>query len=87
MGRHLHRSAEPLEAARRFVSILLEEREAYLLLVDLWNQAVRDPQAAIKFVERHARLTTLIVGDYDVVGDSLSSLGLGAPALVTADAF
>lgn len=56
----LSRGAEPLEAARRFVSILLEEREAYLLLVDLWNQAVRDPQAAIKFVERHARLTTLI---------------------------
>jgi AcrR family transcriptional regulator len=51
---------EPLEAARRFVAMLQQEREAYLLLVDFWNQAVRDPKAAAKFAERHARLRTLI---------------------------
>jgi AcrR family transcriptional regulator len=56
----LSRGDEPLEAAHRFVSILQQEREAFLLLVDFWNQAVRDPQAANKFAERHARLRTLI---------------------------
>ncbi len=56
----LSRGAEPLEAARRFVSMLQQEREAYLLLVDFWNQAVREPQAAAKFAERHARLRTII---------------------------
>jgi AcrR family transcriptional regulator len=56
----LSRGAEPLEAARRFVAMLQQEREAYLLLVDFWNQAVRDPTAAAKFAERHARLRALI---------------------------
>jgi AcrR family transcriptional regulator len=51
---------EPLEAARRFVAMLQQERDAVLLLVDFWNQAVRDPTAAAKFAERHARLRTLI---------------------------
>src|SRR5215211_6310744 len=40
--------------------VLQQEREAYLLLVDFRNQAVRDPTAAAKFAERHARLRTLI---------------------------
>jgi AcrR family transcriptional regulator len=56
----LSRGAQPLEAARRFVAMLQQEREAYLLLVDLWNQAVREPKAAAKFAERHARLRTVI---------------------------
>jgi AcrR family transcriptional regulator len=51
---------EPLEAARRFVAMLQQERDAVLLLVDFWNQAVRDPTAAAKFAERHARLRALI---------------------------
>ncbi len=56
----LSRGAEPLEAARRFVAMLQQEREAYLLLVDFWNQAVREPKAAARFAERHARLRALI---------------------------
>jgi AcrR family transcriptional regulator len=56
----LSRGGEPLEAARRFVAMLQQEREAYLLLIDFWNQAVRDPTAAAKFAERHARLRALI---------------------------
>jgi AcrR family transcriptional regulator len=56
----LSRGGEPLEAARRFVSMLQQERQAYLLLVDFWNQAVREPAAAAKFAERHARLRALI---------------------------
>jgi AcrR family transcriptional regulator len=52
--------AEPLEAARRFVAMLAQEQHAYLLLIDFWNQAVRDPAAAAKFAERHARLRALI---------------------------
>ena len=56
----LSRRGEPLEAARRFVAMLQQEREAVLLLVDFWNQAVRDPTAAAKFAERHARLRALI---------------------------
>jgi AcrR family transcriptional regulator len=56
----LSRGATPLEAARRFVAMLQQEREAYLLLVDFWNQAVREPKAAARFAERHARLRALI---------------------------
>lgn len=56
----LSRGAEPLEAARRFVAMLQQEHEAYLLLVDFWNQAVREPNAAARFAERHARLRALI---------------------------
>jgi AcrR family transcriptional regulator len=46
----------PLEAARRFVSALRGERDAFLLLIDFWGQAVRDPAAAERFAQRHARL-------------------------------
>src|SRR6266511_1029440 len=56
----LSRGVEPLEAARAFVAMLNQEREVYLLLVDFWNQAVRDPTAAGRFAERHARLRALI---------------------------
>jgi AcrR family transcriptional regulator len=56
----LSRGADPVEAARRFVSMLQRERDVYLLLIDFWNQAVRDAKAARKFAERHARLRTLI---------------------------
>jgi AcrR family transcriptional regulator len=53
--------APPLEAARRFVSILSEERDAFLLLIDFWGQAVRNRKAAERYAERHARLRTIIV--------------------------
>jgi AcrR family transcriptional regulator len=56
----LSRGDAPLETARRFLSILQQEPEAFVLLVDFWNQAVRDPQAASRFAERHARLRTII---------------------------
>jgi AcrR family transcriptional regulator len=56
----LSRGSEPLEAAHRFVSMLQHERDAFLLLVDFWNQAVRDSHAAERFAQRHARLRTLI---------------------------
>jgi AcrR family transcriptional regulator len=56
----LSRGTAPLEAARRFMSMLQRERSTYLLLIDFWNQAVRNPQAARKFAARHARLRTII---------------------------
>jgi len=52
--------APPLEAARRFVSMLRHERDAVLLLIDFWGQAVRDRTAADRFAERHARLRAVI---------------------------
>src|SRR6266545_489937 len=52
--------AQLLEAARRFVAMLQQERDAVLLLVDFWNQAVRDQAAAVRFAERHDRLRALI---------------------------
>src|SRR6266542_2933249 len=51
----LSQGSEPLEAARRFVAMLQQERDAVLLLVDFWNQAVRDQAAAVRFAERHDR--------------------------------
>ena len=56
----LSRGGEPLEAAHRFVSMLQHEHDALLLLVDFWNQAVRDPHAAGRFAQRHARLRALV---------------------------
>jgi len=56
----LGHGGEPLETARRFLDIVQSERTALLLLVDFWNQAVRDPTAATKFAERHARLRSII---------------------------
>jgi AcrR family transcriptional regulator len=56
----LSRGATPLEAARRFVAMLQQEQHTYLLMVDFWNQAVREPMAAARFAERHARLRALI---------------------------
>jgi AcrR family transcriptional regulator len=50
----------PLEAARRFVSTLRGERDAFLLLIDFWGQAVRDPTAAARFADRHARLRAVV---------------------------
>jgi AcrR family transcriptional regulator len=52
--------APPLEAARRFVAMLRQERDAFLLLIDFWGQAVRDPKAAERFAERHARLRVIV---------------------------
>jgi AcrR family transcriptional regulator len=52
--------APPLEAARRFVATLRQERDAFLLLIDFWGQAVRDPKAAERFAERHVRLRAII---------------------------
>src|SRR6266542_455997 len=59
-GAALSQGSEPLEAARRFVAMLQQERDAVLLLVDFWNQAVRDQAAAVRFAERHDRLRALI---------------------------
>lgn len=47
------------QAAQHFTAILRDERESVLLLVDFWAQAVRDPQAAERFAERHAALRAL----------------------------
>ena len=41
-------------------------------------------------MERHldpARLTTLIVGDFDVIAQDLGSLGLGDPVVLSAETF
>jgi len=43
-----------------------------------------------RVMERHldpARLTTLIVGDVDVIGSDLAGLGLGEPVILSADSF
>jgi len=56
----LGQGGQPLETARRFLAIVQSERDAYLLLVDFWNQAVRDGTAATKFAERHARLRGIV---------------------------
>ena len=40
--------------------MLRAERDAFLLLVDFWGQAVRDSVAAERFAQRHARLRATI---------------------------
>jgi BetI-type transcriptional repressor, C-terminal len=50
----------PVEAPRRSVSVLRGERDAFLLLIDFWGEAVRDRTAAERFVQRHARLQATI---------------------------
>lgn len=56
----LGQGGDPLETARQFLAVVHAERDAFLLLVDFWNQAVRDPTAAAKFAERHARLRGVV---------------------------
>ncbi len=60
MEAELAGGAAPLEAARRFVSTLRGERDAFVLLIDFWGQAVRDPIAAERFAQRHARLRATV---------------------------
>ena len=72
----------PLEAARRFVSVLRGERDAILLLVDFWGQAVRDPRAARRFAERHARLRAIIARLLDAAArDSQTRIGFAREEL------
>jgi AcrR family transcriptional regulator len=81
----LSRGSEPLEAARRFVAMLQHERDTFLLLVDFWNRAVRDPEAAHRFAERHARMRTLIGRIVEgVVRDLGSELALPRDQVATA---
>jgi hypothetical protein len=43
-----------------------------------------------RVMDRHldpARLTTLIVGDLDVIGRDLGGLGLGEPVVLSAESF
>jgi AcrR family transcriptional regulator len=70
--------APPLEAARRFVSMLRHERDAFLLLIDFWGQAVRDPTAADRFAQRHARLRAAIGRLLDAATSGRET-GLGVP--------
>jgi AcrR family transcriptional regulator len=60
MEAELAAGVAPLEAARRFVATLRSERDSFLLLIDFWGQAVRDPAAAERFNERHARLRAIV---------------------------
>ena len=60
MEAELAAGVAPLEAARRFVSTLRGERDSFLLLIDFWGQAVRDPTAAERFTERHSRLRAIV---------------------------
>jgi AcrR family transcriptional regulator len=74
--------APPLEAARRFVSTLRGERDAFLLLIDFWGQAVRDPAAAERFAQRHARLRTTVGHLLDAAArDSQTRVGLAREEL------
>ena len=68
----------PLEAARRFVSALRGERDAFLLLIDFWGQAVRDPTAAERFAQRHARLRATVGQLLDAAMPERET-GLGLP--------
>lgn len=74
----------PLQAARRFVSMLGHERDAMLLLIDFWNHAVRDPRAAERFAERHARLRAIVARLLaSAAQDSQAEIGLAPEHLAT----
>jgi AcrR family transcriptional regulator len=76
--------APPLEAARRFVSALRGERDAFLLLIDFWGQAVRDPTAAERFAQRHARLRATVGQLLDAaIPEREAGLGLPTDQLAT----
>src|SRR5690348_7201847 len=75
--------APPLEAARRFVATLRQERDAFLLLIDFWGQAVRDPKAAERFAERHVRLRAIITRLLDSAADRQSKATLPPEQLAT----
>jgi AcrR family transcriptional regulator len=60
MEAELAAGVPPLKAAQRFVSMLRGQREAFLLLIDFWAQAARDPTTAERFAQRHARLRATV---------------------------
>ena len=74
MQAELAAGAAPLEAARRFVSALRSERDSFLLLIDFWAQAVRDPTAAEQFAQRHGRLRATVG---DLLGAAIPERGPG----------
>ena len=74
----------PLEASRRFVSALRGERDAFLLLIDFWGQAIRDPTAAERFAQRHARLRATIGRLLDAaIGEHQPGVGLPTDQLAS----
>ena len=84
MEAELAAGVPPLEAARRFVSTLRGERDAFLLLIDFWGQAVRDPTAAERFAQRHARLRATVVHLLDAaIPERETGLGLPTDQLAT----
>ena len=84
MEAELAAGALPLEAARRFVSTLRGERDAFLLLIDFWGQAARDPTAAERFAQRHARLRATVVHLLEAaIPERETGLGLRAEQLAT----
>ena len=84
MEAELAAGVPPLEAARRFVSTLRGERDAFLLLIDFWGQAVRDPAAAERFAQRHARLRATVGHLLDAaIPEREPGVGLPADQLAT----
>jgi AcrR family transcriptional regulator len=84
MEAELAAGAPPLEAARRFVSTLRGERDSFLLLIDFWGQAVRDPAAAERFAQRHARLRATVGRLLDAaIPEREAGLGLPTDQLAT----
>jgi AcrR family transcriptional regulator len=84
MEAELAAGAPPLEAARRFVAVLSQERNAFLLLIDFWGQAVRNRKAADRYAERHARLRAIIARVLDAAdGDRGTTSSVSADQLAT----
>jgi AcrR family transcriptional regulator len=76
--------AQPLGAGRRFMEVLGQERDAFLLLIDFWGQAVRDRKAATRYAERHGRLRAIIVRVLDAAaGGRLAESSIPAEQLST----
>jgi AcrR family transcriptional regulator len=84
MEAELAAGAPPVEAARRFVALLSQERNAFLLLIDFWGQAVRNRKAADRYAERHARLRAIIARVLDAAdGDRATTSSVSADQLST----
>lgn len=66
------------------MSALRGERDAFLLLIDFWGQAVRDPTAAERFAQRHARLRATVGQLLDAaIPEREAGLGLPTDQLAT----
>lgn len=76
-----------LETSRRFMELLVRQRDLVLLDHEYWSVAVRDPVLRQRYAERQARLRRALAGALKARARHLGAPPFGTPAEEVATAF